>query len=78
MNLLPCVLVSLALSGPPRDVREVVRQGNDLLRAGQPAEALEKYKDAEIDLPPGIYSLVGTGSMGSTETSAPLAVSETK
>ena len=34
--------------------------------------------DAEIDLPPGIYSLVGTGSMGSTETSAPLAVSEAK
>ena len=34
--------------------------------------------DAEIDLPVGIYTLVGTGSSGSTETSAPLMVAEEK
>ena len=34
--------------------------------------------DAEIDLPPGIYTLVGIGSLGSTETSAPLVVAEEK
>ena len=34
--------------------------------------------DAEIDLSPGLYTLVGTGSLGSTITSAPLMVSEEK
>ena len=34
--------------------------------------------DAEINLPVGIYSLVGTGGSGSTETSAPLMVAEAK
>jgi hypothetical protein len=34
--------------------------------------------DTEIDLPVGIYSLVGIGGSGSTETSAPLMVAEAK
>jgi hypothetical protein len=34
--------------------------------------------DADINLPVGIYTLVGTGGSGSTETSAPLMVAEAK
>ena len=51
MSLLPYALVSLTLLGPPPDARELVRQGNDLLDAGQAAEAMAMYKDAEVDRP---------------------------
>ena len=53
--------------------------GVDKILTSAPANGSGAFMvDAEIDLSPGVYSLTGTGSMGSTETSAPLVVSEAK